>query len=277
MQKAIIKRMHASVLRDYLATIMEPLVGFGRNCFKVQLGQGEFSEIVIGMFHICVIGGDGKEKDGLCGVSPAKQCFCRMCLENRRALFTYPSKQAKLRCDSYHEQLAYDLLVVDNKRIQGDGRNQAGKRKRYVKTDEDLATIAAGDSCSIIAGDNRVYELFYGLNCLKIAGMHSSAWPDLLHVVLKGIVEKTLGNLLVLVIGIQKLFPLTHHQAMATLDQRVGTMVPIDVDWMRWVSFTNGLSQLLKVDTPGKEGYSGGKQGKHIMRLYRFNDFIFFQ
>jgi len=91
----------------------------------------------------------------------------------------------------------FTFLSAGEKRIQCDGINQQGTRKRYNKSQTDLSTIEAGKACSIIAADNRVYELFYGLNCLGISGMHNSAWPDILHVVLKGIVEKTLGNLLV--------------------------------------------------------------------------------
>jgi len=252
---------------------MEPLVSFSNNYFRVQLGSGADSKIVIGAFHIAMICGDGKEKDSLCGVSPAKSCFCRICLENRPSLFSVPVKIATSRSDSYHEQLAYDLLVVDKKRIQGDGINHQGKRKRYNKSQTDLSTIEAGKACSIIAADNRVYELFYGLNCLGISGMHNSAWPDILHVVLKGIVEKTLGNLLVLITGVQKLFPSTHNQALAKLDQRVGEMSPVEVDWMRWVPFSNGLSQLLKVDAPGKEGYSGGKTFLILLSLLKLESY----
>lgn len=248
LQENVLKRLKNKILRDFITATMKPIVGFGNNCFKVQIGMGTESEEVIGMFHIVLLGGDGKELDNLCGCNPAKYRMCRLCLECRPSLFTQPEKAPQSRSDSIHEQLSYDLLQLDNK---------AGKKKRFMPTDSDKALIERGKSFCIVAGDNPVYELFYSLNILGIAGMHSSASPDLLHVVLKGIVEKTLGNTLILILGIQNLFNESHFNAMAILDQRVGEMEPVEFDWMRWASFSNGLSQLLKVEV--NTGYSTGK------------------
>jgi len=67
-----------------------------------------------------------------------------------------------------------------------------------------------------------MYELFYYANCRGIGrGLHGSCWPDMLHVVLKGIVEKTLAWSLAIVYGIHRLAGKRWITGMALLDDRV--------------------------------------------------------
>ena len=235
-------------MRDFIWELFRPVAQFGRNFFKVRIGTGAKARIVIGAFHLLQITGDGKELDALCGTHWGKKCMCRMCLEIRPSLFLTPSEPAARRLDAFHENLSYERLQVDKRYLSGGGSRETGGRKTYQGKPADFAVIKDATTYSIAGGDNRVYELFYGLNCLGLGGMHAACWPDILHVVLKGIVEKTLSHILILVQAIEKHFPESHGSAMSLLDQRVSCMEPVYFDWMRWVSFSNGLSQLLKVE-----------------------------
>jgi len=216
----------------------------------VQIGKGENARVVIGAFHVFGISGDGKELDGVCGIHHMKKCMCRLCLENRPSLFSSPSKRAEPRLDDIHENLAYERRQVDRRYLEGGGLRPNGDRKSYRGSAEDKRTVTAASNLSLSGSDNKLYELFYGFNGFGFGGLHASCWPDLLHVVQKGIVEKTLSHVLILVTGIEKLFPRSHGSAMSILDQRVAGMTPVWFSWMpRWVPFTNGLSQLLKIDS----------------------------
>lgn len=244
--------MKTQVVRDFLYDTIGPAVNFGRNCFKVQLGNGPQAEKACGVCHLVILGGDGKELDGLCGCNHAKERMCRLCLENRPSLFLpLPRIPIQLRFDSVHEQVSYDLLQVDKRRIVGQGRTQSGKRKLYRYTDGDNEIIGQAKRLCITAAENKIYRLFYGLNCLGFAGLHQSVWPDVLHVVQKGIIEKTLSDVLLIVLAVQsKLYPLKYSSAMGKLDQRVMQMSPIhSFDWMRWTTFSDGLSSLLKAES----------------------------
>ena len=60
------------VVRDFLLETIGPAVCFGNNCFKVQLGTGDSAETVIGICHLVILGGNGKEFDGCVAAITAK-------------------------------------------------------------------------------------------------------------------------------------------------------------------------------------------------------------
>ena len=81
---------------------------------------------------------------------------------------------------------------------------------------------------SIDAGDNALYELFYYANCRGIGGgLHGACWPDILHVVLKGIIEKNLSWSLAMVYGLHRIIGEDWMDGMATLDNRVALLTPV--------------------------------------------------
>ena len=94
--------------------------------------------------------------------------------------------------------------------------------RSYQKNDADKAILRKTADFCVSAGDNSMYELFYYANCRSIGrGLHGSCWPDMLHVVLKGIVEKTLAWSLAIVYGIHRLAGDEWETGMAVLDARV--------------------------------------------------------
>jgi len=225
----VIKRTKMKILRDYLADMLTTVGGFGKNCFRVQIGRGNYCVTVNALIHICHFGGDGKWLDGLCGCYHSRGSFCRICLERRRGMFTKPTKVAKKRVDDQMEKLSYDFQELQKKIVGTHMRGgRFGMRKRYVKTGADILTEQAAIKFSLDAGDNRLYELFYYANIRGIGnGFHGSCWPDMLHVVLKGIVEKNLSFSLALVFGMHKMIGEEFSDGMSRLDQRVSTMVSI--------------------------------------------------
>jgi len=167
----------------------------------------------------------------LCGCFHSRQRFCRMCLEKRRALFTSPKESYQNRNDGEHEALAFKLAEVDARIVAADvkrfGDNVPGT-KRYTKTADDRELEAKCYRVSIDAGDNTLYELFYYANCRGIGqGLHGACWPDILHVVLKGIVEKNLSWSLALVYGLPRIIGADWVDSMASLNDRVALLTPI--------------------------------------------------
>ena len=247
-------------MRDYLVDILEPVIKFGDNLFRLQIGTGPEAQCILGAIHICCLCGDGKELDGLCGIQHGRKRNCRICHEWRHNLFTTPTEIPAVRSDSVHEQLMYDLLQLDNRVIAMTDMGN-GRKKRYTKTVDDNVLLQLGKSKCISAGNSKLYELFYQFNSVGIQGLHSSVLPDMLHVVLKGIIEKTLAGVLLVVNSCSRLFNNTGN-IMGLLDFRTSRMAAVhNLDWMRWVSFSNGLSQLLKTEsrTAAKSDNSTGR------------------
>jgi hypothetical protein len=225
----ILKRTKRKVVRDYMVNILNTIGGLGNNCFRVQIGRGHNSVTVMALIHICQFGGDGMWLDSLCGCYHSRGSFCRMCLERRRGLFTKTDKVARPRIDDQMEKLAYDFDRLQKRIVDTYVRGgRFGSRKRYKKTDSDCLVEAQALKYSIDAGDNRLYELFYYANIRGIGtGFHGSCWPDMLHVVLKGIVEKNLSFSLALIFGMHRLIGEDFSDGMAIMDNRVQYMVAI--------------------------------------------------
>ena len=154
-----------------------------------------------------------------------------MCLEKRRALFTSPKESYPYRNDGEHEALAFKLAAVDARIVAADMKrfgDEVVGAKRYTKTADDRELEEKCYSVSIDAGDNALYELFYYANCRGIGrGLHGACWPDILHVVLKGIVEKNLSWSLALVYGLPRIIGEDWTDSMATLNDRVALLTPV--------------------------------------------------
>ena len=197
---------------------------------QVQIGR-DSANVVHALFHIVQIGGDGKMLEELCGCYHSRHRFCRMCLEKRRALFTSPKESYQNRNDGEHEALAFKLAEVDARIVAADVKRFGEKvegAKRYTKTANDRELEAKCYRVSIDAGDNALYELFYYANCRGIGrGLHGACWPDILHVVLKGIVEKNLSWSLALVYGLPRIIGADWVDSMASLNDRVALLTPI--------------------------------------------------
>jgi len=182
--------------------------------------------MVTALCHLVQIGGDGKLLDDVCGCFHSRGRFCRSCLENRRSLFTKPVQPAIVRSDAIHEVLTFEASELDGRIVDAYmEKSRAGAwpgARSYQKNDADKAILRKTADFCVSAGDNPMYELFYYANCRSIGrGLHGSCWPDMLHVVLKGIVEKTLAWSLAIVYGIHRLAGDEWETGMAVLDARV--------------------------------------------------------
>ena len=252
---------------------------------QVQIGRGDESKSVYALCHVVELGGDGKMLDEFCGCFHSRRRFCRSCLEMRRALFTSPATPCTAhgidRTDDVHEALVYEASELDGRIVDAymarDHPDAPAGAKAYQKTSADMVVQQkAGDLC-IDAGDNALYELFYYANCRQIGkGLHGSCWPDILHVVLKGIVEKNLSMSLAIVYGLPRVMgDESWSDSMSILDDRTAN-IPLIVNLdgvryrdilyhmyccillsyhslfpfnIRWVQFRHGMSALLKTET----------------------------
>jgi len=199
---------------------------FFPNFPQVQIGRGEEKKIVNAFCHLVQIGGDGKMLDDVCGCFHSRGRFCRICLERRRSLFRIPKTRASVRSDAEHEALTFESAELDGRIVDAyieKGRVGAvAGVKSYQKNGADKAILRKAADLCVTGGDNAMYELFYYANCRGIGrGLHGSCWPDMLHVVLKGIVEKTLAWSLAIVYGIHRLAGKRWITGMALLDDRV--------------------------------------------------------
>jgi hypothetical protein len=123
------------------------------------------------------------------------------------------------------------MAAVDAQIVEADIKRfglQVPGAKRYTKTPLDKELEQKCYDLSIDAGENALYVLFYYANCRGIGGgLHGACWPDILHVVLKGIVEKNLSWSLALIYGLPRIIGDAWLDSMATLDDRVALLTPI--------------------------------------------------
>ena len=198
---------------------------------QVQIGRDP-SNVVNALFHVVQIGGDGQMLEELCGCFHSRHRFCRICLETRRSLFTFPARPAARRRDDEHESLTFQLSEADARVVNGYIKKATGEEpKAYSNTEWDRELNRRSQDLCIDAGDNSLYELFYYANCRKIGrGLHGSCWPDILHVVLKGIVEKNLSWSLAIIYGLHRVMGSEgdhYFDAMAILDSRIEIFPPV--------------------------------------------------
>ena len=147
---------------------------------------------------------------------------------------------------------------------------QAGReRLRLVFSEKDL--VSNMKNYGLKWGSNPCYSLFYYWNYRGLFGMHQSVFPDWLHTVLKGMVEKVLSWVLIILhvfknVIVKKYSTNRHLCApwkdnMSTLDYRIQHF-PTHVmcfDMFRSVRFPTGLSYLLKQETKSSKSNSGRK------------------
>jgi hypothetical protein len=158
-----------------------------------------------------------------------------------------------------------DALIVENHMQVGSGVPGA---KRYSKTAEDREMNKMSQLMCIDAGDNSLYELFYYANCRKIGrGLHGSCWPDILHVVLKGIVEKNLSWTLAIVYGFHRIGGEQWQDSMAVLDARVENFAVVpNFEGIRLYSFPDCL--MIRVDQPTLHVIPGGSAFARVSPVF---------
>ena len=199
---------------------MAPVATFGKNGFLVQIGTGHRAVKKFVKVHVYNISADGKESDELGGCHNGRIIRnCRQCLDVATTRLVIRSESdIKHRPDNEHEFVVQRMEEVWKLRISAAAQNQ-----RHIMTEDQKALETKFKSLDLTQGRNPLYRLFYYFNGKGIAGFHQSLYPDRLHVILKGIVEKTISWSLSIVYNIMQMDGKAseYNQSMNKLDKRI--------------------------------------------------------
>ena len=207
---------------NFLHDIMAPVAAFGKNGFIVQIGKEPNAVVKFVKIHVFQIGGDGIELDGLVGCHNG--CVirnCRQCLDTATSrLVILGERDIEYRNDNQHEFLVERMGELWKQRILSAAYNH-----RHTMTEDQTALESKFNTLGLKPGKNPLYRLFYYFNGKGISGLHQSLHPDRLHVILKGIVEKTIAWSLSIVYNIMRMDGKASHyrESMRKLDQRVSS------------------------------------------------------
>jgi len=196
-----------------LYEIVAPVAEFGKNGFLAQVGRGAHAVIKFFKVHVLNFAGDGELLDLLAGTYHSRvNRNCRCCMDVATSRLLIPGEEAiQYRDDNYHELIVKRMGQLMDKFVL--------ERHRIVDAAEKLLREKANRLC-VNAGTNPLYRLFYYLNAKGITSFHQSLYPDRLHVILKGIVEKTISWTLSILHDVMDLVP-GYKDNMRKLDTRI--------------------------------------------------------
>ena len=193
--------------------ILAPVAKYGKNGVLAQIGRGAHAVTKFLKVHVLNFVGDGELLDYLAGAQHSRvNRNCRCCMDGATSRLLIPGEDAIVyRIDNHHE------LVV--KRMGQLMDKVALERHRIVAPNEKLIREHCNSLC-VNAGTNPLYRLFYYFNSKRITSFHQSLYPDRLHVILKGIVEKTISWTLSILHDVKDLIP-GYRDNMRNLDSRI--------------------------------------------------------
>jgi len=204
--KEIIATTKKRAMRAYIAQIFDSLCSYGRNCFLVQIGKGREAETVNAIVNVVQLGGDGEHCDGLLQIHHGRYANCRICLDNRHSKFCRCDDEAEMRDDAKLEDLCIQVQeVTEAKATSYAARAAASQKPIFIRSaaQQDIETKARDCGVGTSASSNPLYRLFWYWNSRGIYSLHRSATPDLLHAILKGIIEKTVTWALMIITSIK--------------------------------------------------------------------------
>jgi hypothetical protein len=203
----------------FLHDVVAPVTQFGKNGFLAQIGRGANAQIKFLKVHVLNIGGDGQFLDDLAGCHNAKKIRnCRMCKDRASGRIVMTGVESfKFRDDNEHEFLVKRAGQLESLRILA-----AAEGRRYRFDEAQRTVVDRLESLSLVGGRNPLYKLFYYFNAKKITSFHRSLYPDRLHVILKGIVEKTIAWTLSIVHNLG-IIDAAYKDSIKILDKRIST------------------------------------------------------
>jgi hypothetical protein len=97
---------------------------------------------------------------------------------------------------------------------------------RHILTEDDKKWLVLGQKYGIVEGYNPIYKFFSYWRGRGLTSLHRSVNPDYLHVIQKGLIEKTISWILMILLSVRQLshkkkddMSFTHN--MSTLDARI--------------------------------------------------------
>ena len=200
--KDVIASTKKRAMRAFIEQVFAPMCTYGRNCYLVQIGNGANAVTVNAIVNVIQLGGDGEHLDGLLQLHHGRHANCRLCLDNRHCKFIGCDDEAPMRDDAQHEDLCVDMKnVTEAKAAVYAARAAEGKKPLFTRTAEQKKSEALARDYGLgnSATSNPLYRLFWYWNSRGIYSLHQCATPDMLHAILKGIVEKTVTWSLIII------------------------------------------------------------------------------
>lgn len=197
---------------NFLHDIVAPVTQFNKNGFLARVGRGSNSVVKFFKVHVLNISGDGELLDALAGANCKRvNRNCRSCMDVATSRLLMPGEdRIEYRSDHSHELAVKRMGALMKKFVL--------ERRRFSETDK--VWKRRTNSLCITPGLNPLYRLFYYFNGKGITSFHRSLYPDRLHVIFKGIVEKTIAWTLAIVYDVMKLFPAQYARSMSIIDER---------------------------------------------------------
>lgn len=209
----ICQEFKRSVLLQFLYEIVAPVAQYGNNGFLAQIGRGVHAVTKFFKVHVLNFVGDGELLDFLAGTQHSRiNRNCRCCMDVATSRLLIRGEDAiEYRRDNFHELVVKRMGQLMDKVVL--------ERHRIVDATEKMIRDKANSLC-VNAGTNPLYRLFYYFNSKNITSFHQSLYPDRLHVILKGIVEKTISWTLSILHDVMHLVP-GYKDSMRKLDSRI--------------------------------------------------------
>ena len=212
---------------QFIYDAFKEVTQLGSNCFKVQIGKTEGAFQAYVMVNVLILSGDGQYLDWLCGTSlKRKYMQCRMCQSSTMSRFVQSNGQNKWRDDNH--------MAAIGKHTEGAYIRRwlhylNGGSLRYNTPPEDQEWFAEAKKYGVTAGYNPLYKFYTYWRGRGITSLHRSVVPDYLHVIEKGLVEKTISWTLMIISAVQSLSHKTdtikYDNSFAVLDARISTFV----------------------------------------------------
>ena len=184
--KDIVKK---NAMISFFLEVMNPVCNRDNNMFLVQIGRGDKAVFRIVKVFLAHIGGDGEFLDWLVGTSHRFLLRnYRICMDAATSCLVMRPDKIVYRDDVEHSRLVKAVEQLERKRI-------AAKRngRQYTASVHETNTETKLANYSTRSGQNPLYQLFSELNEEGILSLHKAVNPDRLHVIYKGIIEKTIA------------------------------------------------------------------------------------
>ena len=224
-QERILKWVKRRNVLSFIYEAFKPIIQLGRNCFKVQIGQDDHYIQRYAMINVVDISGDGQFLDWLCGTSLRRKYMqCRQCVSSSMCRFVQSSTHNRFRDDN--------MMFLLGKRLESVYRRKwvylVNGGTRHSFTEDEKQWLILGQKYGVVEGYNPLYKMFSYWRGRGITSLHRSVSPDYLHVIQKGLIEKTISWTLMILLSVRQIsqkakdvYNFTHN--MSLLDDRIKT------------------------------------------------------
>ena len=212
---------------QFIYDAFKEVTKLGSNCFKVQVGKSRHAFQRYVMVNVLILSGDGQFLDWLCGTSLRRKFMqCRSCQSSNMSRFIQDSGHNKWRDDN---QMAGIAKHAEGAYMRRWLHYLNGGSLRYNTPPEDQEWINEAKRFGVTAGTNPLYKFFTYWRGRGITSLHRSVYPDYLHVIEKGLIEKTISWTLMIITAVQSLSSksdtINYDNSFAVLDARIATFV----------------------------------------------------